>query len=292
MSGDAEQEYFSDGITEDLITELSRFHELFVIARNTTFTYKGKAVNVEQVGKELGVRYVLEGSIRKSGNRVRINAQLIDANTGGHVWAERYDRVLEDIFELQDELTRQMVGTLGVQLEQVELEQSMRKPTDDLMAYDYVLRSLKWWHTTAPADHARGRDLLEKAVELDPNYAQAHAHLANAYVNEFVFGFNPRPDPLGRATAEAKRAVELDPSYAFAHYILSRCYYYGGDDTLFEAEAETALALNPNDADALADLGNMFSLTFGRLQEGAEMARRAMRLKAGLDMPDKPAASD
>ena len=120
MSGDAEQDYFSDGITEDLITELSRFRELFVIARNTTFTYKGKAVNVEQVGRDLGVRYVLEGSIRKAGNRVRITAQLIDAKTGGHVWAERYDRVLEDIFELQDEITRQMVGTLGVKLEQVE----------------------------------------------------------------------------------------------------------------------------------------------------------------------------
>ncbi len=278
MSGDAEQDYFSDGITEDLITELSRFRELFVIARNTTFTYKGKAVNVEQVGRELGVRYVLEGSIRKAGNRVRITAQLIDAKTGGHVWAERYDRVLEDIFALQDEITRQMVGTLGVKLEQVELEQSMRKPTTDLEAYDYVLRSLKWWHTTTPEDHALGRDLLEKAVALDPNYAQAHAHLANAYVNEFVFEFNPRPDPLGRALASAKRAVELDPSYAFAHYILARCYYYEKDDRMFEAEAETALSLNPNDADALADLGNMYSLTFARLQDGSDMAERAMRL--------------
>lgn len=154
----------------------------------------------------------------------------------------------------------------------------MRKPTTDLMAYDYVLRSLKWWHTTTPEDHALGRDLLEKAVALDPNYAQAHAHLANAYVNEFVFGFNPRPDPLGRALASAKRAVELDPSYAFAHYILARCYYYEMEDTLFEAEAETALSLNPNDADALADIGNMYGLSFARLQEGSDMAARAMRL--------------
>jgi len=280
LSGDPEQEYFSDGITEDIITELSRFRDLFVIARNTTFTYKGAAVNVEQVGRELGVRYVLEGSVRKSGDRVRITAQLIDADTGGHVWAERYDRVLTDIFEVQDELTRQIAGTLGARLEEAALERSMHKRTDDLAAYDYVLRSLKWWHTTAPEDHARGREFLERAVELDTTYAQARAHLANAYVNEFVFGFNLRPDPIGRATREAKRAVELDPSDSFAHYILSRCFYYGGEHGRFEAEAEMALALNPNDADALADLGNMFSLTYCRLADGAEMSRRAMRLNS------------
>ena len=175
MSRDEEQEYFVDGMTEDIITELSRYHDLFVIARNSTFVYKGKATDVMQVGRELGVRYIVEGSVRKSGNRVRITVQLIDATDGHHLWAERYDRELEDVFAVQDEITQVIVANLPRRVEAAHLEQSKQKPTESMAAYDYVLRAKDHHHKHTKEDNAKAIEMAQKAIELDPNYSLAHA---------------------------------------------------------------------------------------------------------------------
>ncbi|HVH76129.1 MAG TPA: hypothetical protein VM755_14540 [Stellaceae bacterium] len=178
MSGDPEQEYFVDGIVEDIITGLSRIKWLLVIARNSTFIYKGRAVDVKQVGRELGVRYVLEGSLRKTGNRIRLTAQLIEAASGGHVWAERYDRALDDIFELQDEITLSVVGTIEPSLRRAEIERSKRQRPESLDAYDLYLRALPHTHASMPGEADRALVLLRQALELDPDFAAAHAAAA------------------------------------------------------------------------------------------------------------------
>jgi adenylate cyclase len=175
MSGEKEQEYFADGITEDLITELARFQNLVVIARNSTFTYKGKAPRIKDVARDLGVNYVVEGSVRKAGNRVRVTVQLIDSKSEKHVWAERYDRELTDIFEIQDEVTRAIIGALPSQLEAADIERIKRKPPQDLAAYDYVLRSKILHHHGTREANTEALQVLNKAIELDPDYAQAYA---------------------------------------------------------------------------------------------------------------------
>ena len=175
MSRDEEQEYFVDGMTEDIITELSRNHDLFVIARNSTFTYKGKAVDVTEVGRELGVRYIVEGSVRKAGNRLRITVQLIDAADGHHLWAERYDRELEDVFEVQDEITQVIVANLPRRVEAAHFEQSKHKPTENMAAYDYILRAKDHHHKKTPEDNAKAIEISQKAIELDPEYSVTHA---------------------------------------------------------------------------------------------------------------------
>src|SRR5262249_51174321 len=176
MSGDAEQEFFSDGITEDIITELSRFRSLFVIARNSSFAYKGRAMNVRDIGRDIGVRYVAEGSVRRAGNRVRVTAQLIDTQTGAHLWAERYDRDLEDIFTVQDEITRRIVTSVVPRIEAAELGAAKRKPPEDMRAYDYYLRakSLVDMATDAAAIE-EAREFCNRAIKLDPSYARVHA---------------------------------------------------------------------------------------------------------------------
>ncbi len=175
MSRDEEQEYFVDGMTEDIITELSRNHDLFVIARNSTFTYKGKAVDVTEVGRKLGVRYIVEGSVRKAGNRLRITGQLIDAADGHHLWAERYDRELEDVFEVQDEITQVIVANLPRRVEAAHFEQSKHKPTENMAAYDYILRAKDHHHKKTPEDNAKAIEISQKAIELDPEYSVTHA---------------------------------------------------------------------------------------------------------------------
>ena len=170
MSGDPEQEYFADGIVEDIITALSRMRWLFVIARNSSFTYKGRAVDVKQVGRELGVRYVLEGSVRKAANRVRITGQLIDASTGAHLWADRFDGALEDIFDLQDQVTASVVGAIAPKLEQAEIERAKRKPTESLDAYDYYLRGMASFHQWTREGNNEALPLFYKAIELDPRF--------------------------------------------------------------------------------------------------------------------------
>src|SRR5882672_1269158 len=186
MSEDPKQDYFSDGLTEDLTSDLSKISSLFVIARNSAFTYKGKAVKVQDVSKELGVRYVLEGSVRRADNQVRITAQLIDATTGGHLWSERYDRPLQDIFALQDEVVRKIVTTLKLQLTLQEQGILVRKATDNLEAYDYYLRGVEYYNSVTKETNAQARQMFEKALELDPKYAEAYAFLGGTYLREWI----------------------------------------------------------------------------------------------------------
>ena len=224
MSGDADQEYFTDGVTEDIITELSRFHSLFVIARNSSFSYKGKFPDVRQVGSELGVRYVLEGSIRKSSNRVRVTGQLIDTLTGNHIWAERYDRVLDDIFELQEELTRAIVGAIAPQIEATEQSRATRRQSSSLTAYEMALRSrahaLEGYDKADRALIARSIQEAKEALAVDPNcvpalHALARAH-GNALLNQMTL---EREHALREATWAATRATELDGTDAFGYAI-------------------------------------------------------------------------
>src|SRR5205807_1402756 len=188
MSGDPEQEYFVDGMVEEIITALSRIRWLFVIARNSTFTYKGRAIDVKQVGRELGVRYVLEGSVRKAADRVRITGQLIDAATGAHVWAQRFDRRLEDIFALQDEITLNVVGAIEPSLRDAEIERAKRKRPDSLDAYDLVLQAHPDVYTRMPVPSTRALVVLERALALDPTYALAHAYAAQCHHSLFLRG--------------------------------------------------------------------------------------------------------
>lgn len=186
MSSDPEQEYFSDGVSEDLITDLSRISGLFVIARNSAFVYKGKASKIPDVCSELGVRYALEGSIRKAGNRVRITAQLVDGTTGGHVWAERYDRDLADIFVVQDEVTREIVSALAPRLTEAEEQIPARTPTDNLEAYDCFLRGREQWLQLSRQGNTEARSMFERAIELDPNFATAMAWLAATHLIDHI----------------------------------------------------------------------------------------------------------
>ncbi len=210
MSGDPEQEYFADGMVEEIITALSRNKQLFVIARNSSFTFKGRAVDIKQVARDLGVRYVLEGSVRKSGNRIRITGQLIDAASGAHLWADRYDGALEDVFELQDQVAASVVGAIAPSVTQAEMERAKRKPTSSLDAYDYFLRAqaAHWQFTRDATDQAIG--LYEQAIALDPQFAPAHAGLAATFEQRKIWGWSTDPAAdASRAIAYAKSALRL-----------------------------------------------------------------------------------
>ncbi|NIQ39605.1 MAG: tetratricopeptide repeat protein, partial [Proteobacteria bacterium] len=248
MSGDPEQEYFSDGMTEDLITDLSKISGLFVIARNSVFTYKRKAVKVDQVGRDLGVRYVLEGSVRKAGGRVRISAQLIDTTTGGHLWAERYDRELQDIFALQDEVTQKIVTTLAVKLTQGEEDRLTRRDTDNLEAYDHILRGLDHYYRFSKDSILQAREMFEKAVDLDPDYALAHSRLGWTHLREWSFGWRQDPQSLERAFELAQKAISLNDSLADAHELLGEVYLWQKRHDQAVEEMKKAIALGPNNA--------------------------------------------
>jgi TolB-like protein len=277
LSGDPAQDYFADGLSEDIITELSRFSELLVLARNSTFQYKGRAVDVTEIGHELGARFVLEGSVRRSGEDLRITAQLIDAETGGHLWGERYDVPAARVFEVQDEITREIVSTLDIKVHEADLGRALRKHPDNLEAYDLVLRAQQYTRRYSQDAHATARAQLERAVVLEPTYARAHAWLAQLYLDEVNLGFNPRPDAIERALGSARKAVELDPNDAWAHYVLAKIYHRARQFDLYQAEVEKALALNPNDAEMLADLG-AYMFAAGRFETGAAMVRKAARV--------------
>ncbi len=245
MSGDPEQEYFSDGITEDIITELSRFSSLFVIARNSSFTFKGEAVNVTEVGQKLGVAYVVEGSVRKAGNRVRITAQLIEAATGHHVWAERYDRDLEDFFAVQDEVVREIATAVPGQLDVAALQRNQRRPIENMTAYDLVLRG----------EHLLYRDwssreaitLFEKAIDVDPQCARAYSHLANGQAYSIFAHFAPA-DEARRLTRDfAERAIQFGPNDSAILATVAEAYLMVGDVELARRCMEKAIKLNPND---------------------------------------------
>jgi adenylate cyclase len=275
MSGDPEQEYFSDGITEDIITELSRFRELFVIARNSTFTYKGRSVNVSEVGRELGAQYVVEGSVRKAGNRVRVTAQLIETATGSHLWAERYDRDLADIFEVQDELTQAIVSVMPIQLQSSMVEAIRSKPTENLSAYEYLLRGRWLWHKDV-ANARDALDMFERAVALDPGCARAHAIAAFVYAHtQFSLGVD-FDEAASLARLNARKALEADDNDAFVHAAAALAFMICGDYELGERHAERALALNPNEALVAYGCGLVYTYA-GRLDEGLAWLHRALR---------------
>ncbi len=277
MSGDSEQEYFSDGITEDLITDLSKVSGLFVISRNSVFLYKGKAVKPEEVSRELGVRFMVEGSVRKAGDRVRITAQLVDATTGYHLWAERYDRDLKDIFDLQDEVTQKIVTSLKVKLTEGEQECVWCRYTDNVEAYDYFLRGEAYfWRTTQEAN-AQARDMFEKAVEMDPKYGAAHAFLGATYFAEWVWLWSQDPQTLERAFELAQKAIALDDSLSQAQGILGLTYLWRKQHEQAIIEAEKAIALDPNFADGYAWLGSILNFA-GRPEEAIGLVEKAMRL--------------
>ncbi len=278
MSNDPEQEYFSDGLTEDLITDLSTISGLFVIARNSVFMSKGQAVDVGEVGRKLGVRYVLEGSVRKAGIRVRINAQLIEATTGGHVWAQRYDGELEDIFGLQDEITHKIVDALKVTLAPEEQARIQHIPTENLDAYDAFLRGLEAYRRFTQEDMAQARTLFAQAITLDPTYADAHAYLGWVYFIEWEWQWSPDPDQWWERFVElAQRAVRLDDKLAWAHSVLGFCYLNQRQHDQAIAAAQRAVSLDPSAADSYGVLADILSMS-GRPEEAVNLLEQAMRL--------------
>jgi len=277
MSGDSEQEYFCDGLTEDMITALSKIPDLFIIARNSVFTYKGKPVIVKQVAEELGVRYVLEGSVRIAEQRVRINVQLIDAITGGHLWAERYDRNLEDVFALQDEITMKVLTALQVKLTEGEKIRAMTRSTDDINAY------LKW---TEGRQHflrlnrdgnVKARQLLEEAIALDPMFSSPYVDLAWTHIMGIRFGLSKSPkESLKQATQLAQKAISLDESSPFGHSVLGAILTAKRQYKEAIAQGEKAVALNPGDSLAMAHLGRTLGYT-GRYEESLVWFEKAIR---------------
>ncbi|MGO8916630.1 MAG: adenylate/guanylate cyclase domain-containing protein [Stellaceae bacterium] len=279
MSGDPEQEYFVDGMVEDIITALSRMRWLFVIARNSSFTYKGRAVDVKWVGRELGVRYVLEGSVRKAANRLRITGQLIDASTGAHLWADRFDGGLEDVFELQDQVTSSVIGAIAPKLEHAEIERAKRKPTESLDAYDYYLRglaSLYHWTKEGVTDALR---LFSRAIELDPDFASAYGMAAWCYYWRMANGWmTDRVQETAETTRLADRAAETgkDDAVALSYGALALCYV-AGDVAAAIVLVDRALALNPNLASAWTASGVLRAIR-GDPDVAIEHLSRAMRL--------------
>src|SRR6266851_659906 len=276
MSSDHDQEYFSDGITDDLITALSRLPGVFVIARSSTFTYKGKAAKVQDIGRELGVAYVLEGSVRKSENELRITAQLVDTTSGNHLWAERYDRPLKDIFALQDEIVQKIVTTLKLQLTLEEQGWVSRKRTDNLEAYDYYLRGLVAFDFTKEGI-AQARQLWEKAVALDPECAEAYAQLGRTYYWEWIYHWSADPQTPKRAFELERKALALDDTLPMAHSRLSQLYSLERQYDQAIAEGEMAIALDPNNADSHMIQAQVLN-NAGRPEEALGPLAQAMRL--------------
>jgi adenylate cyclase len=277
MSGDREQEYFSDGITDDLISALSRLPDLFVIARTSTFTYKGKAAKVQDISRELGVAYILEGSVRKEADQVRITAQLVDATSGADLWAQHYDRPLRDVFALQDEIVQRIATTLNLQLTLEERGILVRKRTDNLEAYDNFLRGTECLWSFTKDGNAKARQMFEKAIELDSKYADAYAWLGQTYIIGWSFLFSPDPDALDRASQLAQQSIALDDSLPFAHSVLGTSYVLKTQYAEALTEAQRAIALGPNDASGYEWLAFIMNNT-RRRAEAIDLAEKAMRL--------------
>ncbi|MDA9496231.1 adenylate/guanylate cyclase domain-containing protein [Bradyrhizobium sp. CCBAU 11357] len=279
MSGDPEQEYFADGMVEDIITALSRFKLLFVIARNSSFTYKGKTVDIRQVGQELGVRYVLEGSVRKVGGKVRITGQLIDAISGGHLWADHFDGGLDDIFDLQDQVTANVVSAIAPRLQQAEIERSKHKPTENLDAYDYYLRGIALFAKYSKEANDEALPLLSKAIELDPEFAPAYAAAARCYTLRKGFGWTVDPvQEAADANRMARTAIRLGPDDAFVLGASGFAIAYVVDDVEGGAAyINRAFSLNPNLAQVCGVAG-WISISFGHPEVGIGQVARAMRL--------------
>jgi TolB-like protein/cytochrome c-type biogenesis protein CcmH/NrfG len=278
MSEDPKQEYFSDGITEEIITALSKIPKLFVIARNSTFTYKNNPTKIQKVGRELGVKYVLEGSVRKAGDRVRITAQLVDAQSGNHLWAERYDRELKDIFALQDEISLKIITALQVNLTEGEQARLLAKGTDNLEAYLKLLQGREHVYRQNKEDNALANQLLQEAVALDPEYPKPYAFLATTHLNDVWLGSSKSPrESLTKAIELTRKAIALDDSYATAHGLLGHLYIFTKQYDKGIAECERGVALDPNSAGALGWLGqNLYWAD--RPEEAIPVLEKAIRL--------------
>jgi adenylate cyclase len=278
LSGDAEQEYFSDGVTNDIITNLSKFSELFVIASNSVFTYKNKSVKIDEIGQELGVRYVVEGSVQKAGEKVRINAQLIDASTGHHLWAERYERDLKDIFALQGEIVQTIVAKLAIKVGEIELARAMRKDTASLEAYDYIMRGWHYYSRKTRSANIKAKDMFRKAIELDPDYGPAYYALGWTYFRDATSGwteFSARA--MQRAQDLAQKALNLEESNAGPHKLLGTCYLLQGEYDLAIDELRRAIELNPNSSSGYHTLG-MGMLFVGLTDDAIKALETALRL--------------
>jgi adenylate cyclase len=278
MSGDPQQEYFVDGLTEDILTELSRFRELLVISRNSVFVHKGKPVNVQAVGREFGVDYVAEGSVRKAADRIRVTVQLIDAETDTHIWAERYDRELKDVFAIQDEVTAAIVATLSGRVEAAAHERMKRKPTENMAAYEYVLTGKVLHHRSTREANAEALRLLERAIELDPKYAHAYAWKGCVIGQSWVNGWCENKEAALRQVGEALEAARaLDDDDADVHRILAALNLNLDRHDKAAYHQERALNLNPNYDLIVVQQGELLTW-LGRPEEGIVWIRRAMRL--------------
>jgi len=278
MSGDPEQEFFVDGLSEDIITELSRFRDLLVISRNSAFVHKGKPVKVQDIAREFNVHYVVEGSVRKAGDRVRVTVQLIDAETDRHVWAERYDRKIDDIFAIQDEVTCAIVGTLPGRIEAADYDRAKRKPTQNMAAYEYVLSGKILHHRSTRDDNAEAQRMLDRAIALDPKYAHAHAWkacvLAQTWVNDWC---EDRKATWQRAIDEVQIALTLDDNDSDVHRILAAVNLARDDHEKAQYHQARALSLNPNNDLILVQNGELLTW-LGRPEDGIEWIKKAMRV--------------
>jgi adenylate cyclase len=278
MSGEPEQEFFADGLTEDIITELSRFRHLFIISRNSAFKYKGKAVDVRQAARELRVQYVVEGSVRKVGSRVRITVQLIEGTEDRHIWAERYDRQLEDIFAIQDEVTAAIVATLPGRVDAATSERVSRKPTHNMAAYECLLAGKVNHHRSTRADNETALRLLDRALALDPNYAHAHAWKACTLGQSWVYGYcEDREATWNQVVGELQTALNLDSNDSDVHRILAAVNLASGNHDKAFYHQQRALSLNPNDDLVVVQQGELLTW-LGQPEEGLQWIEKAMRL--------------
>ena len=278
MSGDSSQEYFSDGLTEQIITGISKIPGLFVIARNSAFAYKGQAVRVQQVGQELGVKHILEGSVQKAGDRVRINAQLIDTSTERHLWAESYDRVLEDIFAIQDDITIQLIKVLQVQLIGGEQSRKYMEGTENINAFIKMLQGLEYFYRLTAEDNLRARDFWEEAISFDQNYSLPCALLALSHHWDYGFGWSKSPlESFELAEKMAKKALSLKDSTELAHQVLSFIHVFKHQHDKAIERGELALLMNPNNADSYATLSIVYSFS-GMPEKAISLLEKAFRL--------------
>ena len=281
LSAIHDQQYLADGIAEELITGLAKFPDLIVMARNSTFTYKDKPTDVRQVGKDLNVRYVVEGSITRSDQNVRVTAQLIDATTGSHIWADRYDRSLNNIFEIRDDIMQSIAGTLGGlqgKVAKAEIARVSEKDPNSFTAYDYVMRGWYEWYKLTREGNAAARNLFEQATKIDPNYARAYAGLAWTYSSDYDFEWTDDFDKTLKLVLEnASTAVRLDPNDYQAHWALGWASLYNRDYEKAMAEYLRARELNPNDAEVLAEMSN-FLVYVGQPKQAIAQLKEAIRL--------------
>ncbi len=279
MSGDSAHDDFADGVAEEITTALSRFRSLFVIARTSSFTYKGCAVDIAQIARDLGVRYVVEGSFRKAGNRVRITAQLVEAASGNHLWADRFDGELGDIFDLQDKITERIVGVVEPEIAAHERERARRKPPEHLDAWELVQRGLSHFFLPSRENIAIASSLFQNAIEVDPNFAMAHAYLADAYFTAALWALDDdRASTAARAKAAAMKAVNLDPNDQMAHYALGRQYTFGGEAEAAIGEMKASIKINPNYARGYYGLGLAYFIAAGEADEAIKYFDVGLRL--------------